>query len=447
MNRTNFGSKLGVLAATAGSAVGLGNIWRFPYEVGENGGAAFILVYFTCIFLIGFPIMLSEFALGRLGQQNVMGTFRAMGHKRWNWIGYAGVLCCFLIMGFYAVVMGWTLEYVYQAVVYGFEGKTAEDLSQAFTDFSSQTGRPIYWSAVCIVATCAVILQGVTKGIERVSKMLMPLLFVLLIILGVRSLTLEGGMEGLRFLFTPDFSKIDPDVLLSAMGQAFFSLSLGMGCMITYGSYMSKKNNLGLTAFQVTSIDTLVALLSAIAVFPAVFAMGMSPAQGPQLVFVTLPSIFTQMPGGYVWAIAFFVLLAIAALTSTISLVEVVTAFFSEEFKMKRRTAAIMCSAIILGMAVLASLSMGIWANVKILGHTFFDLFDTISAKYLMPIGGLGISIFSGWVLDQKRLELEVTNQGTLKARFFKGYVFVLKYLIPLAIVSIFLNELGLFSI
>ena len=443
MKRTKFGSRLGVIAAAAGSAVGLGNIWRFPYEVGENGGGAFLIVYFSCILLVGFPIMLSELTLGRIGQSNVTGAFRNMRHKSWSFVGYIGVICSLLIMGFYTVVAGWTMEYIYQSICNNFVGKSSEALTQTFTDFSTQTVRPILWAFVSIGITCIVILRGVKKGIETTSKLLMPLLLVMIVALGVRSITLPNGMEGLRFLFHADFSKITSDVILSAMGQAFFSLSLGMGCMITYGSYIQKNNNLMHTALEVTGIDTLIATLAAIAIFPAVFAMGISPVQGPQLVFVTLPNIFSLIAGGYFWAILFFGLLTIAALTSTISLLEVATAFFSEEFKMTRRKAAILCSAIIAMLSVFASLSIGVWSDVKVFGLSFFDLFDTITAKYLMPVGGLLISVFAGWVLD-KRTIVDELSSGKSKSKFLlRVYIFVLKYIIPIAIVSIFLNELG----
>ena len=444
MNRTKFGSKIGVIAAAAGSAVGLGNIWRFPYEVGENGGGAFMLVYFCCIFLIGFPIMLSELSLGRIGRSNVTGAFRNMNHPRWSFIGYLGVICTLLIMGFYTVVAGWTMEYIYQAIGNNFFGKNTEELTRTFTNFSTQTIRPIFWAFMSIGITCSVILKGVKEGIEKTSKILMPLLLIMIITLGIRAITLPNGMEGLRFLFHADFSKISSGVILSAMGQAFFSLSLGMGCMITYGSYIQKNNNLIHTALEVTGIDTLVATLSAIAIFPAVFSMGISPAQGPQLVFITLPNIFAHIVGGYFWAILFFGLLAIAALTSTISLLEVVTAFFSEEFKITRRKAAIICSIIIAALSVLASLSIGVLSDVKIFGFNFFDLFDTITAKYLMPIGGLLISIFAGWILDKNILKNELSHKKSRSKFLLHIYIVILKYFIPIAIVGIFLNELGI---
>lgn len=445
--RVNFGSRLGVLAAAAGSAIGLGNIWRFPYELGQNGGFAFLIVYLLCALMIGWPLMLSEFTLGRMGQSNVAGSFRSITHvKHWQWIGVMGVGCALLIMGFYSVVCGWTLEYVYQAVTDGFSGKTPTDLSQAFTAFSSNTARPILWMLLFLFVNCSIVLAGVQKGIERSAKMLMPFLFLILIVLCVRSVTLPGGMEGLKFLFAPDFSKITPSVILSAMGQAFFSLSLGMGCMVTYGSYISKQANLERTALEVTGLDTLMAILCAVTIFPAVFAMGIDPSQGPELVFITLPTVFNQMPGGYLWAILFFLLLSIAALTSTISLLEVITAYISEELRWSRKLTAIVVSLLIALLGVACSLSMGVWSEFRVFGLNLFDLFDKFTSYILMPLGGIGISLFMGWHVDRKRLELELSNEGTLKLKYIKVYVFLLKYVTPLAILLVFINQIvGLF--
>ena len=326
--RINFGSKLGVVAAAAGSAVGLGNIWRFPYELGQYGGGAFLVIYLLCVVLLGMPVMMSEFVIGRMGQANTTGSFRKLApSKKWWLVGLMGVLASFLILGFYVVVSGWTLEYIVQAIGNKFSGRDTAVLSEVFTDFSTHTARPLIWMVVFMVFTAGVVYAGVKNGIEKSTKFLMPLLLLLIIALGVRAVTLPGGAEGLRFLFQPDYSKINSSVILSAMGQAFFSLSLGMGCMITYGSYISKKNNLQHTVIEVTLLDTLIAILASVAIFPAVFSLGINPAQGPELVFITLPNVFAHMPGGYFWAILFFVLLAVAALTSTISLLEVIVAY------------------------------------------------------------------------------------------------------------------------
>lgn len=441
--RINFGSKLGFLAAAVGSAVGLGNIWRFPYELGQNGGFAFLIVYLLCVFLIGWPLMLSEFAIGRMGQSNVAGSFtKITGTNHWKWIGMLSALSVLLIISFYMVVCGWSLEYIYQAITNQFAGKSPLQLSDTFSNFTSSTWHPLLWLLFFLVINCGIVVGGVQDGIEKTSKFLMPFLFIIIVVLCIRSITLPGGLEGLRFLFSPDFSKITPSVILSAMGQAFFSLSLGMGCMITYGSYISKKAHLGKTAFQVVSMDSLISVLAAMTIFPAVFAMGINPSQGPELVFITLPNVFNHMPGGYVWGILFFILLAIAALTSSISMLEVITAYISEEFRISRKSTAIIASIIIGILSVGCSLSMGVWSDYTILGMNLFDFFDNLTAKILMPIGGIAISIFTGWVLDKQRRENELTNEGQLQLKYLKVYTFLLKYIVPLAILAVFADQL-----
>jgi NSS family neurotransmitter:Na+ symporter len=446
-DRINFGSKIGVVAAAAGSAVGLGNIWRFPYELGQYGGAAFLILYLLFVLILGMPIMLSEFLVGRMGQANSAGSFRKLAPgTKWAWVGVMGVIASFLIMGFYVVVAGWTLEYVVQAVSNQFANSDTATLSAAFTSFSSDTARPLIWMTVFMFLTAAIVYAGVKNGIEKSTKFLMPVLLVLIIALGVRSVTLPGGMEGLRFLFQPDFSRINSSVILSAMGQAFFSLSLGMGCMITYGSYISKKNHLSHTVVEVSILDTIIAVLASIAIFPAVFSLGINPAQGPELVFITLPNVFSQMPGGYFWSILFFVLLSVAALTSTISLLEVIVAYFVEEFSVKRHTVIVFASIGILLLGTLASLSLGIFKDVQILGMGFFDLFDTLTSKVLMPIGGLFISIFVGWKLNKQSILNELSLHAKYKTSYFKLYLFLIRYIAPVGISLIILNQLGLAS-
>ena len=443
--RTKFGSKFGVVAAAAGSAVGLGNIWKFPYEAGQNGGAAFLLVYILCVVLLGIPVMLSEFAIGRRAHANVSGAFRKLtGNNHWIGIGLLGVLTAFLILSFYFVVAGWSLEYVAQAVSNNFVGKTPADLSVAFTDFTSDTYRPLFWTAIFVALTAFVLLAGVEKGIERYSKVLMPFLAVILILLSIRSVTMPNGLEGLKFLFKPDFSKITPQVMLSALGQAFFSLSLGMGCMITYGSYMRKQNNLLQTAVQVTVVDTIVAILAGVAIFPAVFSLGINPAEGPQLVFVTLPGVFTHMTGGYIFAILFFLLLAIAAITSTISLQEVITAYISEEFHLSRKKVVAASSLLLMVGAVLSSLSLGPYSSLMINGKPLFEVLDFVTSKLFLPFGGLLIALFIGWFYKADDIRDELSNGGKLKSRFFPIYLFLMRYFVPLAILLIFFNELGL---
>ena len=444
-NRATFGSKIGVILATVGCAVGLGNIWRFPYMVGANGGAAFLSVYIVCILLLGLPVMITEFFVGRRSRRNAAGAFKVMAPgTRWSFIGYNGVLAAFLILGFYSVVAGWTLEYIMQAMTGSLSGKTAADFTNEFESFSAGIVRPILWTAAFIALTHLIIISGVKEGIERASKVMMPLLFFILVALCIRSVTLPDAEEGLVFLFHPDFEKITSSVVLSAMGQAFFSLSIGMGCLITYSSYFAKTTNLQTTALQVTVLDTLVAVLAGVMIFPAVFSFGIEPTAGPELVFITLPNVFEQLPWGSVWSFVFFVLLALAALTSTISLHEVVTAYVHEEYHISRGKAAWFVSGGVLVLGVLSSLSMGILKEYTLFGLTFFDFLDYVTAKIMLPLGGMLVCIFVGTRIDKKILKEELTNHGTIPFYFFNTYSFFMKYIAPIAIGIIFLNELGL---
>lgn len=443
--RATFGSKIGVILATVGCAVGLGNIWRFPYMLGENGGAAFLLVYISCILFLGIPVMITEFFIGRYSRKNAAGAFKVMAPgTKWSVIGYNGVTAAFLILGYYAVVSGWTLEYIVQAFSGSLEGKNVTDFADEFTAFSTGVFRPILWTVVFIALTHIIIVSGVKEGIERASKVMMPMLFLILIALCVRSITLPGASEGLTFLFNPDFSKIDSSVVLSAMGQAFFSLSIGMGCLITYASYFGKQTNLQTTALQVTILDTLVAVLAGVMIFPAVFSFGIEPTTGPELVFITLPNVFEQLPFGNIWSFVFFVLLALAALTSTISLHEVSTAYVHEEYHVSRKKAAVIVSIGVTILGILSSLSMGLLKSYTLFGLNFFNLLDFVTAKIMLPLGGMMICIFTAKRVDKLLLKEEVTNHGTIRFYFFNTYAFFVKYIAPIGIGLIFLNELGL---
>lgn len=363
---------------------------------------------------------------------------------KWSIIGYNGVLAAFLILGFYSVVSGWTLEYIMQAFSGSLIGKSAADFKAEFTNFSSDALRPIIWTFVFIAMTHIIIVSGVKKGIERASKVMMPLLFLILIALCIRSVTLPNAGEGLTFLFKPDFSKITSSVVLSAMGQAFFSLSIGMGCLITYASYFKQDTNLQTTALQVTILDTLVAVLAGVMIFPAVFSFGIAPTAGPELVFITLPNVFEQLPMGWLWSAVFFILLALAALTSTISLHEVATAYVHEEYNVSRKRAAWFVSAGVLVFGVISSLSFGLLKEYTIGGMIFFDALDYLTAKIMLPLGGMLICIFVGTRIDRKILKAELTNEGTIPFLFFNTYAFFMKYIAPVAIGLIFLNESGL---
>lgn len=449
-DRGNFGSKLGVILASAGSAVGLGNIWRFPYETGNHGGAAFILIYLGCILLLGLPIMIAEFLIGRHSQANTARAYQILAPgTQWRWVGRMGVLAGFLILGYYSVVAGWTLEYIFEAVSNSFAGKTPAEFISSFQSFSSNPWRPALWLTLFLLATHFIIVKGVEKGIEKSSKIMMPTLFIIILVLVGCSVTLPGASRGIEFLLKPDFSKVDGNVFLGAMGQAFFSLSLGMGCLCTYASYFSKDTNLTRTAFSVGIIDTFVAVLAGFIIFPAAFSVGIQPDAGPSLIFITLPNVFQQAFSGipvlaYIFSVMFYVLLALAALTSTISLHEVVTAYLHEEFNFTRGKAARLVTAGCILQGVLCSLSLGVTKDFTIFGLGMFDLFDFVTAKLMLPLGGLLISIFTGWYLDKKLVWSEITNNGTLKVPIYKLIIFILKYVAPIAISVIFINELGL---
>lgn len=445
--RGSFGSKIGIILATAGSAVGLGNVWRFPYMTGENGGAAFILVYIVFIFLLGIPGMVNEFIIGRHSASNAARAYHKMSRGRpWRGVGLLGILCSTIILGFYSVVAGWCLQYLYASIAGQLSGD-ADYVRSYFQEFSSSLLRPILWSVGFVLLTHLVIIRGVKKGIERISKLLMPTLFVLLIILVISSCMLPGAMVGVEFLFKPDFSKITSDVILAALGQSFFSLSLGTACLCTYASYFGRETNLLKSAVQISIIDTIIAILAGLMIFPAAFSVGVSPDSGPSLVFITLPNVFQQafasMPiVGYVISILFYALLAVAALTSTISMHEIGTAYFHEELKRPRAQAAwiVTVGACVIGM--LSSMSCGA-CNLRLLGMSLMDFFDCITAQYMMPIGALLTSLYIGWGARTAVVNREFTNCGTVYRRLFPVYLFMVRFICPILIAIVFLNQLG----
>ena len=443
-SRATLGGKLSAVLVAAGSSVGLGNIWRFPYVAGDNGGGAFLLIYVLCVLLLGLPIMTGEFIVGRSTNRNAVGAYRTLS-RRWTLLGYNGVLAAFLILGFYFVVSGWTLEYM----VHSLTGElarytTAEEYKTVFDAFVRNPWRPVLYTTVFVLLTHAVIALGVEKGIERSAKVLMPLLLVILVVLSVHSLLMPGGGEGLRFFFKPDFSAITPRTVLVALGQAFFSLSIGLGTMVTYASYFKPDTDLRGTAFSVTLLDTLVAILAGVVIFPAVFSVGIAPGSGPSLVFITLPGIFNSMPLSMVWSSVFFLLLIVAALTSTISLHEVLTVYCSEEWHLSRRAAAWTTTALTAGLAALASLSLGVLGGYPIFGKNLFDGLDFLTANVLLPLGGLATCLFVGWHLDRRIIRRELTNDGTLRFRLYRPFIFLLRYVCPAVLCLIFLDNLGL---
>ncbi|MCT4662927.1 MAG: sodium-dependent transporter [Tissierellales bacterium] len=444
MERESFGSKLGILAAAAGSAIGLGNIWKFPFIVGQNGGAAFILVYLVCIALIGLPVMLSEFSLGRHAMGNAVQSFRAVKKTGfWHLGGYMAVMTAFIILSYYAMIAGWVGSYLFRAAS-GALMQIPSGSQDSF--FNGLISSPVENVAACFVVlalTTVVCLFGVKSGIEKVSKTLMPVLLLLLVYLMFKSVSLEGASKGLEFLFSPDFSYLkDPSVILEALGHAFYSLSLGMGIIITYGSYIGKNENLGALSIQVTIADTLIALMAGVVIFPAVFAFGFEPTEGPGLIFITLPAVFEQMPMGGVFATLFFALIGIAALTSTISLMEVVVTFCSEQFNWVRKKATVIVGAALFALSIPSTLSFSVWSDVKIFGLGFFDLFDKTASNILLPLGGLIVCVFVGWVWGTDNVAKEVSNEGKLSFAWRGFYAFSIKLLAPLAILVIFVTKL-----
>lgn len=443
--RATLGGKLSAVLVAAGSSVGLGNIWRFPYVAGDNGGGAFLVIYILCVLLLGLPLMVAEFSVGRATHRNAVGAYRALDPK-WSFLGYNGVLAAFLILGFYFVVSGWTAEYMVHSLTGSLARyTTAEEYRSIFDAFIANPWRPVAYTTLFVLATHFVIELGVQKGIERSAKVLMPLLFVILIALSVHSLLMPNGGDGLRFFFQPDFSKVTPSTVLVALGQAFFSLSIGIGTMVTYASYFKPDTNLRHTALNVTILDTLVAVLAGVVIFPAVFSVGIAPSSGPSLVFITLPSIFNGMPWSMVWSSIFFLLLVVAALTSTISLHEVVTAYLHEEWHLSRRAAAWMTTAGTAALAALASLSLGVLSGYPLFGMNLFDLLDYLTANILLPAGGLFTCLFVGWRLDRRILRAQITNDWQLRFRIYGLFLFLLRWICPAVLLLIFLDNLGLF--
>ena len=450
--RANFGSKLGVILATAGSAVGLGNVWRFPYMAGENGGAVFIMIYVICVVLLGIPCMISEFIVGRHGQANTARAYRKLaGGTPWALIGYMGVLTGFLITGYYAVVSGWCLQYIWASLIGHLQGDP-EYFKTYFTELSTDPVKPVLWTVIILGMTYLIIEHGVRDGIERASKMLMPTLFILLLIIVGASCMLPNAGKGIEFLFKPDMSKFTGDVFLGALGQSFYSLSIAMGCLCTYASYFSRYTNLTQSATQIALIDCMVAILAGLMIFPAAFSVGVNPDSGPSLIFITLPNVFQQAFAavplvGYCVSLLFFVLLSLAALTSLMSLHEVSTAFIQEELTVSRKKAALVVTILTSVIGAFCSLSLGAVDGLVIFGESLFDWFDFITGQIFLPIVGFLTCIFIGWYVPHHIVKEEFTNNGSLNSigyvRLFHIFIFLVKYVCPLAILLIFLHQIG----
>lgn len=434
-SRDHWGNKLGFILAAVGSAVGLGNIWKFPYVVGKNGGGAFILIYLACIILVGIPILITEIYIGKKSQLNPVGAFRFFqkGKVPFSLIGYSGVLCGIIILSYYSVITGWISHYLMLSFR-GFSG-TETEISTIFDNLNATPWLNVAWHTFVMVTVMLILMKGVMKGIEKASKILMPTLGILLIILVCYSLTLDGMKDAWHFLTYPDFSKVTGDSLLEALGTSFFTLSLGMGAMITYGSYLKGDVNITKSAVQIASVDTLIAFLAGLVIFPIVFSNGLEPSAGPGLIFKTLPVLFAKMPGGHIVSIAFFALVLFAAITSAISLLEVAVSFVVDEYKFSRIKAILIMGTVIWALGILSAVSS--W-NVG--GVPFLDIFDRISSCYMLPLGGLGTALVFAWAISNEQKYAEIGSKPIHKILLFAA-----KYVAPLLLLVIFLKEIGLF--
>lgn len=443
MERENFGSRLGVLLAMAGSAVGLGNLWRFPYMVGVNGGGAFILVYTLFIVVLCLPIFIAEFIVGRRSQSNALGAFRKLAPgSKWSLVGIITVLTPMIILSYYSVVGGWSLKFFASACSFEFT-KEGADLSGMFGKLSTSVWAPIFFHTCFLGLTAAIILAGVKKGIERFSKFMMPLLFLLIVFMAIRTITLPGAKEGLVWLFRPDFSKVNVSMCAAALGQAFFTLSIGFGIVLTYASYVNKDADLASSAVRTTGMDLLFSLIASCAIMPAIFIFGVSPSAGPGLVFQTLPFIFSKMPLGNIAAIIFFATLLVAALTSSVSIFEVGVAYLVEEKSISRRWATLWVFLFAWVIGIICSLSFGPLNGLKLFGMEIFSLLDYISSNILMILGGFLTVIFVGWKLKKEDVRDEFTSGNTIRKneRLFPVVYFIIKWIAPIAIIFIFISN------
>lgn len=427
--RGGFGGKLAAILAAAGSAIGLGNIWRFPYITGDNGGGAFIIIYLGCILLLGLPLLIAEFAVGHNTKRNPVDAFATI-KRGWGWLGAVGLVSVFLIMGYYFVISGWTINYAIASAT----DSIGSDFGAFYTSFTTSTWSPLIYTLVFILLTHFIIQGGVQGGIEKASKIMMPLLFVILVVLAIYSFVLPEGREALANVFTPDFSKVSGKSFLAAMGQAFFTLSVGMGAMLIYGSYFKEGTKIAGTAISVVSLDTIVALTAAIIIFSA----GVEDQSGPQLAFVAMPTVFSTMPWGNLWATLFFLLLGLAALSSTISMHEAVTSYFVEKRNMSRNKAAWLVTLGTIVLASVASLSLGVWDGVRVAGMNFFSLLDNFTAIVMLPLLGVLTSIFVGWIWRKEDMKAELTAEGGVDKATYPVIRFLLRWVCPVLVSTVF---------
>jgi len=462
--RAHWGSRLGFILAAAGSAVGLGNIWKFPYITGENGGGLFVLIYLLCIALVGVPIFIAEVLIGRTAQCSPVGAFRALSKPAspWMGIGWMGVAGGFIILSYYSVVAGWAMHYTWLSLQSTFAGMSAEQVGSVFSNSSAEspgvyenTSLNLFWHVLFMALTICIVVGGVKKGVERWSRILMPLLFLMLVMLLVRAMTMEGFRSAFSFVLGFHTDDLTSAGVLEALGHSFFTLSLGMGAMITYGSYLKKDDDVVKTSFIVAGLDTAVAIMACLILFPIIFTYGMEPGRGPGLVFVSLPIAFGQMTGGAIWATVFFILLTFAALTSAISLLEVVVSYFIDERKWNRTVATVVCGGLITLLGIPSALSGGtqlfgsdfasLTARLGVNGgngFNWFDFFDYLASNWLLPLGGLGIALFMAWRVGGKARE-EGFKSGSKLGKLYWGWVFLLRFIVPIGVVAVFLHAIN----
>ena len=439
-NKEQWSSKFGFIMAAAGSAIGLGNLWKFPYIAGTSGGAVFLIVYIIFLLLLGIPILLSELAIGRYAGLNAIDSCAKL-HPKWGFAGAFGIIGAFGVMASYCVVGGWVIKYILNSFT------LAHINDSYFTEYSSQSFEPILWMAVFLIITCTIVTGGVANGIEKVSSILLPVLVVFLVGIMIYCLTLPNAIEGVKFFFVPDFSSITSfsdfmQIVFNAMGQVFFSLSLGMGTLITYGSYLPKDSNLAASTVTIVTLDTAIAIISGLAILPAVFSFGYEPTEGFGLLFKTLPAVFAQMKGGTLISAAFFILVLFAALTSSISLLEVIVAWVCSKTKLNRVWAAIIISMLIFIAGIFASLSVGAIPDIRIGNMSLFEFFSFFSDKIIMPLGGFFICILTGYIWGTDKASKEITNNGRLKFRLRGLFSFAVRYAAPILIAIIFVSSI-----
>ena len=448
MPRENFGSRFAVIMAMAGSAVGLGNIWRFPYMVGEYGGAAFIVVYLLSSLFLALPIFYAESLIGRRSRSGTFGAMEKLAPgTRWKWLGLLTVFSPIIILSYYSVVGGWSVQYLFKALAFNFTGVPADKVTGFFGRFISSTWEPIMAHTAFMAMVAGIVLAGVKNGIEKFTKITMPLLFLLVVVIAVYSISLPGAQKGIAYLIKPDFSKINASTVTAAMGQAFFSLSLGVGTILTYASYIKKEENIFTSGVGTAISDLLFALLAGFSIMPAVFAAGIEPGAGPGLVFDTLPFIFNKMGETLPWlsaivAILFFFTILVAALTSAISMMEVGVAYLTEEKGLGRKKAVCVITLFAWTVGVLCSLSFGPLSEVKLLGNTLFDFLDKLCSNWLLPMGGLLFTLFAGWKMSKADVRDELTNGGTCNRRVFGVVYFLIRYVAPVGIAVVFFTNL-----